>query len=259
MECSGSERRRRAAASSIECARRCGCCCGFSTNPLWQLVELQNIGRAEPRDVLRALLRHGDRQLYAAIRERRAAGAGSARNDVLSLLLEAGDEDGRPLTDEELRDELLTLVLAGHETTANSLAWTVERLLQTPVAYERLRGLARAGDRTASDAYVEATIHEGMRTRPVIPMIVRMVKRPWRFGELSCRQTRPWPSASSRFTTAPTYIPTRTNFVPSGSWTASRAPTHGSRSVEGSAAVWARHSRWPSSKSCSRRSPAGPT
>jgi cytochrome P450 len=73
-------------------------------------------------------------------------------------------------------------VLAGHETTANSLAWTFERLLRTPQAYDRLRELVRAGGEPA-ERYVEATIHEGMRVRPVIPMIVRMLKRQWRLGD----------------------------------------------------------------------------
>ena len=116
------------------------------------------------------------------IRERRAVAQPGERADILSLLLEARDEDGEPLTDQELRDELLSLVLAGHETTANSLAWIFERLLRTPAAYDRLREVTRAGG-AEGEAYVEATIHEGMRDRPVIPMIVRMVKRPWRFGE----------------------------------------------------------------------------
>jgi cytochrome P450 len=153
-----------------------------STNPLYQLIELRNAGRLEPRGVLKALLGVVDRQLYAVIRERRAAGPDGDRHDILSLLLEARDEQGEPLTDEELRDELLTLVLAGHETTANSLAWTFERLLRTPAAYDRLRRLTRASD-PGSDAYVEATVHEGMRARPVIPMIVRMVERPWQLGD----------------------------------------------------------------------------
>jgi cytochrome P450 len=155
----------------------------ISTHPLWQLVELHNAGRAEPRGVMRLGLDVLDRQLYAAIRARRAAGTGSERGDVMSLLLEARDEERQPLTDEELRDQLLSLVLAGHETTANSLAWTLERLLRTPPAYERLRELTRSDDVEEGDAFVEATIYEGMRLRPVIPMIVRMVKRPWRLGE----------------------------------------------------------------------------
>ncbi len=89
------------------------------------------------------------------------------------------------MTDEELRDELLTLVLAGHETTANSLAWAFERLLRTPRAYDRLREEVRAdeGGGDAAAAYVEATIHETMRSRPVIPMIGRRVTVPWQLGE----------------------------------------------------------------------------
>ena len=70
--------------------------------------------------------------MYAVIRQRRAAADSAERRDVLSLLLEARDEDGQPLSDAELRDELMTLVLAGHETTANQLAWTLERLVRSP-------------------------------------------------------------------------------------------------------------------------------
>ena len=156
----------------------------FSTTPLFQLIELQNASRTEATGILRQMLAIIDRQLFELIRERRAAQERDGdRTDILSLLLQARDENGEPLTDQELRDELLSLVLAGHETTANSLAWIFERLLRTPA---RLRPSARAGARRRADgaeAYVEATIHEGMRNRPVIPMIVRMVKRPWRFGE----------------------------------------------------------------------------
>jgi cytochrome P450 len=101
---------------------------------------------------------------------------------VFSLLLEARDEDGNGLSDEELRDELLTLVLAGHETTANSLAWTFERLVRTPAAYDRLREFVRSVD-DGAEAYVDATIYEGMRVRPVIPMIGRRITRPWRLGD----------------------------------------------------------------------------
>ncbi len=154
---------------------------GASTHPLYQLVEISNAGRLEPRGVLRAVLALVDRQLYALIAQRRASGD-AERHDVLSLLLHARDEEGQPLTDQELRDELMSLVLAGHETTANSLAWTFERLLRAPAAYDRLRELARIGGEEA-DAYIEATIHEGMRVRPVIPMIGRVVQRPWQLGE----------------------------------------------------------------------------
>ena len=153
-----------------------------STRPIYQLIELQNAGRREPTGILRVLLGLLDRQIYAVIRKRRAQGSDAESHDVLSLLLRARDEDGAALTDHELRDELLTLVLAGHETTANSLAWSFERLLRNPESYARLRELVRSDDEGADD-YVEATIHEGMRVRPVIPMIVRMVNRRWQLGD----------------------------------------------------------------------------
>lgn len=156
---------------------------GISTSPLFTLIELQHASRSEPVGILRQMVAHLDRQLFGLIAERRAAADRDAeRTDILSLLLHARDEQGEPLTDQELRDELLSLVLAGHETTANSLAWIFERLLRTPAAYDRLRDLVRAGGPEA-DEYIEATIHEGMRNRPVIPIIVRLLKRPWRFGE----------------------------------------------------------------------------
>jgi cytochrome P450 len=139
---------------------------------------------------MRATLALVDRQLYATIARRRAEGARADQTDILSLLLAATDEDGKPLTDLELRDQLLTLVLAGHETTANSLAWTFERMLRTPAAYDRLRAVVRSSDEAAGE-YVEATIHEGMRMRPVIPLLGRLVKRPWRLGEYVVAKNTP--------------------------------------------------------------------
>jgi cytochrome P450 len=122
-----------------------------------------------------------DRATYAVIAGRRGAEDLQERTDILSLLLQTRADDGEPLTDRELRDELLTLVLAGHETTANSLAWAFERLVRTPEAYDRLRDAVRSGEGGAE--VVEATIHEAMRSRPVIPLIGRRVTVPWRLGE----------------------------------------------------------------------------
>jgi cytochrome P450 len=156
---------------------------GFTTTPLYRAMELRNAGELEPLQPMRAMLGMIDRHMYRVIAARRDDRGRGDRNDVLSMLLEARDEDGQPLTDQELRDELMGLVLAGHETTANSLAWAFERLLRTPAAYDRLREEVRSDDAAASAAYVEATIHETMRSRPVIPIIVRSVKRRWRFGE----------------------------------------------------------------------------
>ncbi len=157
----------------------------LSTQPLAQVVELLTIGRTEPAGPVKQLIGRLDRHLYAVIAARRGASDVEGRTDILSLLLAARDEDGTPMTDQELRDELLTLVLAGHETTANSLAWTFERLLRTPHAYDRLREEVREGGGTEDSgaAYIEATIHEAMRSRPVIPMIGRRVTEPWQLGE----------------------------------------------------------------------------
>ncbi len=152
----------------------------LSGRPITQLLELLNIGRREPTRLGRRFVESLDRPLYAAIAARRAAGEPAGRNDVFSLLLESRYEDGQPMSDQELRDELLTLVLAGHDTTANSLSWAFERLLRTPPAYERLRESVRAGE---GEDYIEAVIHETMRSRPVIPLIGRRVLAPWRLGE----------------------------------------------------------------------------
>ena len=95
------------------------------------------------------------------------------------MLLEARHEDGSPMSDIELRDELMTLLVAGHETTASSLAWAFERIARTPRVGERLAEAVAADD----DAYVIATIQETLRRRPVIPNAApRLVKKPVTIG-----------------------------------------------------------------------------
>ena len=151
-----------------------------STMPLAQLSELINLNRAEPVGLMKVGLGMLDRATYAVIEARRRAADLDERRDILSLLLQARTEEGEAMSDKELRDELLTLVLAGHETTANSLAWTWERLVRSPAAHaallDEVRGEGDAGER------IEATIVEGMRSRPVIPIIGRRVQVPWRLG-----------------------------------------------------------------------------
>src|SRR5689334_4576913 len=141
-----------------------------STWRIAQVAELMNIGRDEPVGFTKAGLAVLDRAAYAVISARRAVDL-EGRHDILSLLLQTRTEDGEALTDRELRDELLTLVLAGHETTANSLAWTWERLVRYPDAYDRLRSAVRDGDDDEAAGEVDAAIYEGMRCRPVIPMV----------------------------------------------------------------------------------------
>ena len=151
-----------------------------STWRIAQLAELMNIGRDEPVGFTRSALAILDRAAYAVISERRRSDDLEERTDILSMLLRTKTEDGAALSDREVRDELLTLVLAGHETTANSLAWTWERLVRTPAAHDRLRDAVRSGGDSAEE--IEAVINEGMRSRPVIPMIGRRVTVPWQLG-----------------------------------------------------------------------------
>ncbi|HEY1854347.1 MAG TPA: cytochrome P450 [Solirubrobacterales bacterium] len=152
-----------------------------SMRPGARLSELMHLGREEPNWLLDLVLTRLDRPTYEVIRARRRAELGE-RHDILSLLLQARTEAGEALDDKELRDELLTLVLAGHETTANSLAWAWERLLRFPDAHEAL--LAAVRDDDGAEERVEATIIETMRSRPVIPLIGRRVAVPWQLGEL---------------------------------------------------------------------------
>jgi cytochrome P450 len=148
----------------------------LSTRAVGQIGEFMNAGRDEPVGITKIAMARLDRPVYEVIASRRADSASADRNDILSLLLRATTEDGELLSDGELRDELLTLVLAGHETTANQLAWTFERLVRTPAAWARLR-------EEPAGAYADAVIYEGQRSRPVIPIIGRRVTVPWRFGE----------------------------------------------------------------------------
>jgi cytochrome P450 len=116
-----------------------------------------------------------DAELHRLIAERRAAPDLADRDDVLSTLLLARDEHGRGLSDAELRDELMTLLVAGHETTANSLAWAFERLSRLPGALERV---------AADAAYAEAAVRETLRLRPVIALVARRLTREAEIGGL---------------------------------------------------------------------------
>jgi cytochrome P450 family 135 len=115
-----------------------------------------------------------DRLIYEEIARRRAEPDLEERTDVLSLLLRARDEDGRGMSDAELRDELLTMLAAGHETTATGLAFAFDLLLRHPQVLERLREELASG----GDAYLEATVTESLRLRPVIDASERTLKKP---------------------------------------------------------------------------------
>jgi cytochrome P450 len=120
-----------------------------------------------------------DAMVYETIEERRNGGD-EERDDVLAMLLEARHEDGSPMSPVELRDELMTLLVAGHETTASELAWAFERLTRTPDVLARLTEEIDSGD---DDAYVTATVHETLRRRPVLPNAApRLVVEPVEIG-----------------------------------------------------------------------------
>jgi cytochrome P450 len=146
-------------------------------SPLYMLSKWarEDLGRFSPGRRFARLLRDADALLYEEIERRRREPDLDERSDVLSLLLQAVDEDGGRMTDAELRDELFTMLAAGHETTATQLAFAFELLLRTPAALERLRSGLDAGE---DDAYLDAVIKETMRLRPVIDASERTLTKP---------------------------------------------------------------------------------
>ncbi|MBF6328113.1 cytochrome P450 [Nocardia transvalensis] len=122
-----------------------------------------------------------DRMLYAEIAHRRAQAHRDPRADVLSRLLAVGSGENpadAPLSDEELRDQLVTLLLAGHETTSSALAWAFHELAAAPEVQRRARHAACEGD----DKYLEAVLKEAMRRRTVISAAIRRVNRDMTLG-----------------------------------------------------------------------------
>jgi cytochrome P450 len=118
--------------------------------------------------------------VYALIEERRRAEDDGTRSDILAMLLEARHEDGTPMSPAELRDELMTALLAGHETTASELAWGFERLARAPRVVRRIAEEIDAGE---GDAYLTATINEILRLKPVLPNAEpRLTKKPVTIG-----------------------------------------------------------------------------
>ncbi len=150
----------------------------LEANPMVFLVEGRSpwlgtgpIGRLRPWVRAR-------REAEALLRDEIAAHRERGGDDILTLLLETRDEDGTGLGDEELVGQLMTLLLAGHETTASSLAWCFERLLRHPAALDRLRGELDDGE----GEYLDAVIKETMRQRPVVEVVWRELAEPYEIG-----------------------------------------------------------------------------
>ena len=150
-----------------------------ATKP-WALLPplRRDLGRLSPWTRFLAVRDAVDSVLFAEIASRRDDPGLAERTDIFSLLLQARDEDGSPLTDRELRDELITLLVAGHETTATGLAWAFERIVRHPGGLERL-----AADEGGRE-YAEAVVQETLRLRPPLPLVARrVVGEPFLLGE----------------------------------------------------------------------------
>ena len=119
-----------------------------------------------------------DAAIHAEIASCRADPDLESRTDVLAMLVRARDEDGSAMSDGELRDQLLTLLLAGHETTATALAWAFERLVRHPTVLAKAQRAAQDGD----DEFLDAIIYETLRVRPIITDVVRQLAAPVEIG-----------------------------------------------------------------------------
>lgn len=138
----------------------------------------RNLGPSSPWPRFQRSRAALDEFIYEEIRLRRAEPGHEERDDVLSLLLSARDEEGKAMSDQELRDELVTVLGAGHETTATGLAWAVERLVRNPAVLARLRDSLASGE----EDYLNATVKETLRARPVIVDVARKLKAPATVG-----------------------------------------------------------------------------
>ncbi|HTU14469.1 MAG TPA: cytochrome P450 [Solirubrobacterales bacterium] len=144
--------------------------------PGWQVLNLftRRLGVPSGPSGFSDVLAQVDRELAGLIAERRRDPGLEQREDILSMMAAAEFADGERMEESELRDQLMTLLLAGHETTATALAWTFDLLLHDPRVLARLRAeLAEGGDE-----YLRATITESLRLRPVIPIAGRILDEP---------------------------------------------------------------------------------
>lgn len=146
----------------------------IGSNPLWLLPAFQvDLGSLTPWGRLVRLKEQLDRLLLEEISRRRREGV-EGKTDILSMMIAARYDDGSAMSDGELRDEMITLLAAGHETTATALAWTLYHLCGTPGALDR----AREGGKE----YLDAAIKESLRLSPVIPAVGRILEQPLTLG-----------------------------------------------------------------------------
>jgi cytochrome P450 len=142
-------------------------------------TALRSPGEGRPGGAIGRGLDHLDEVIYRELALRREQSDLEERTDILSLLMQARDEEGQAMGDSELRDELVTLLLAGHETTATSVAWAIERLVRHPQKLARLTAEIEEGE---SDEYLMAVVNETLRVRPVVPIVARLLTQELQVG-----------------------------------------------------------------------------
>jgi cytochrome P450 len=150
-------------------------------------IVQHDFGGFGPWARFRKLTEQGDGILRGEIRRARSEGT-KGRTDVMAMILDARDEAGEPLTEDEVYDELITLLLAGHETTATALAWAFRGLLAEPALVGKLReeiaGAHGDPQKIAKLELLDATVREALRVQPVIPMVGRLLREPMKIGRL---------------------------------------------------------------------------
>jgi cytochrome P450 family 135 len=174
-----------------------------ASSPRMVLFALRRFSLERPTGAIGEGLDALDAVIYEELKRRREQQDLADRTDILSLLMQARDEDGEAMTDGELRDELVTLLLAGHETTATSVAWAIERLVRHPAKLKRLQAEIDAAVRDedgtggaggvggtggtdgagrSGDEYMTAVVNETLRVRPVVPLVARVLTQELRVG-----------------------------------------------------------------------------
>jgi cytochrome P450 len=141
-------------------------------------LRVPGSARKKGASAFRSALARVDELIYAEIADRQGEAGGEVRDDVLSMLLAARHEDGSLMSSTEIRDELMTLLVAGYETTAATLAWALERLARNPAAL----ALTEAEAADGGGPYTDAAIKETLRLRPALPVVARAVKAPFELG-----------------------------------------------------------------------------
>ena len=148
---------------------------GLASRVLYVPALQRDLGPLSPWRRFLAQRERADAVVHRELARRRAEADLDQRDDVVSVLLRARRDDGSPLGDDELRDQVMTLLVAGHETTAAAIAWTLDLLLRDPPVLRRLRD----GD----EDYLDAVLDESLRHRPPVPMFGRVLAEPMEVGQ----------------------------------------------------------------------------